>query len=412
MSLLILKIFLVQNISIVNIPGLPLLTMDTGLTIIYVLLFVKNKTYIALNPIHFPFQKPFILLAISWTVSAIFSQIGFVGAASQLLGNICQSLIIVWMMWNMIEDEQDFSFLLKWFALAFFCACLYAFYEKLIGSNPLQDYYATLMNDSEKTISYNTQYTEDIVRGQRVQSIFEHPIGAGINFAMFVIWGICAVLYFHNNVHNRIMIIVTSILCFPCVFMTNSRGPILFILIGFMMFLNLMKSKTYVLIMIMILGIILLMPILGEYSNVVLSLFDSKAQDEVGGSNSEMRINQLLTSIILVQDNLVFGLGQKFETVMNSSNIEDLLGMESMWFRIIPTYGFFGVIVYLYYAYISLIKIPRLFKSKYLFFFSLAYWIVESLTSTPGMLKHMYYLMIIYIIKHSEVYINIKNERI
>ena len=59
--------------------------------------------------------------------------------------------------------------------------------------------------------------------------------------------------------------------------------------------------------------------------------------------------------------------------------------------------------------YYSLIKVPKLFHSKSVFFISLAYWITASLTSVPGMLMYFYYLIIIIFIKLKPDYEVIKN---
>lgn len=399
--LMVYKIFLVQNISLINVPGLPLLTMDVGLTLFYVFMFIVKRKKNAIYSVPFPYTKPFVFLAISWTLSAIFSRIGIGGAASQLLRDICQSLITVWMMWVLVEEKKDFRFLLKWFTFAFLIAGLYAYYEKAFEANPLQDFYVTLMGDSEKTIDF--QYTND-VRGWRVKSVFEHPIGSGINFAMYVLFLLSSLYIYKIKVPNRHLSFFTMVLCVPCVLMSNSRGPILFLLIGLMMFVNLRDSKTYKLILLAIPVLALLMPLIGDYSTVVLSIFDSKTQADVGGSDANMRFEQLAASLALMMQSPLFGLGQKFQNVVNSYLVDALLGMESMWFRIMTTYGALGVLANLFSAYYAMYKVPKIFKSRNLFFIVLAYWVTGSLTSVPGILDHMYYLLLIYYIKNSEVY--------
>lgn len=399
--LLIFKVFLVQNISLIDIPGLPLLTVEVGLTLVYVILFLQKRRHIGSNPISFPYKVPFIIIAVSWFLSAVFSRIGFIGAASQLLKDICQSLITVWMMWELVEEEKDFKFLFKWFTIAFLIAGIYALYEKSIGSNPLQDYYVTLMADSEKTINF--QY-DDALRGQRVQSIFEHPIGSGINFAMYIIFAISTLYIFRIKVRYSLVAVIVTIISIPCVLMSNSRGPILFLMIGIFMFLNIKSGRTYKILIGGGIAVLLLLPVLSEYLNIVLSIFDSSLQDKVGGSDANMRMEQLAASIMVAKDSPLVGLGQKYQNIMSSTYIDALLGMESIWFRVITTYGIIGVIAYLISAYYAMIKIPKLFKSRYVFFLALAYWATNTLTSIPGFLDHMYYLLLIYFIKNSDNY--------
>ena len=94
----------------------------------------------------------------------------------------------------------------------------------------------------------------------------------------------------------------------------------------------------------------------------------------------------------------------EFMNVMNTSLVSALLGLESMWFRILTQFGMLGVVANLYLAYYSLIKMPKLYKSRPLFFLSLAYWVTASLTSVPGMKMYFYYFVLIVFIKMSDFY--------
>ena len=89
---------------------------------------------------------------------------------------------------------------------------------------------------------------------------------------------------------------------------------------------------------------------------------------------------------------------------MNNEFSSELLGRESMWFSILPELGIIGIIANLYLAYFSLIKIPIQYKSWPVFFICLAYWVVGSITSLPGMKMHLYYIIIFLIIKNSPFY--------
>ena len=150
--------------------------------------------------------------------------------------------------------------------------------------------------------------------------------------------------------------------------------------------------------------LLLLAPLFSDYTNNIMSLFDSKAQEKVGGSNAEMRFEQLAAAIKLMSQSPILGLGYKFMNVMNTSLVSALLGLESMWFRILTQFGMLGVVANLYLAYYSLIKIPKLYKSRPLFFLSLAYWVTASLTSVPGMKMYFYYFVLIVFIKMSDFY--------
>ena len=66
------KLFLVTNITLISVPGIPLLTLEMFLTIMFVLLFfLKGKKYQRAH-MRFPYRFPFWLLIICWTISSIF----------------------------------------------------------------------------------------------------------------------------------------------------------------------------------------------------------------------------------------------------------------------------------------------------------------------------------------------------
>ena len=131
----------------------------------------------------------------------------------------------------------------------------------------------------------------------------------------------------------------------------------------------------------------------GQFADNFLSIFSSKAQENVGGSGSEMRIEQLSAAFLLMLQSPICGLGFKFLNVLNNTLADSLLGSESMWFTILPTFGLLGIIANLILAYYSIVIIPKKYHSRELFFFTLAYWVVGSLTSLPGLKMYYYYFV-------------------
>lgn len=400
--LLVFKLFLVTNITIIAIPGIPLLKWNMFLIAIFFLQYLQKRKKLQVENTPFPYEKPFKVLILSWFSSTVFAYIGFVGAVSQFVGTVFEELVIVWLMWKLIDVKKDLPFIIKWFSIAFFCISLYGFYEHQIQANPLVEYEATIIGDEERAVFFT--YDADIERGYRVQSVFEHAIGAGINWCLYLIFIFSLWITYRYQFNRRVFVLASALLGVPCLFFTNSRGPILFLMIAILSVINLRNKKVYEFLVICLIGFVVLSPYLADYAMNIISIFDTKAQQQVGGSNAEMRIEQLVAAVTLMQEAPLFGLGFKFMTEMNNALTAALLGLESMWFRILTQFGLFGIIANFYYAYYALWKIPRYYQSKTVFFVSVAYWIVASLTSVPGMLMYVYYLFIIIFIKLSLQY--------
>ena len=402
------KVCLVTNVTILSIPGIPLLTLDLFMAIIFLLLYFYNKRKIKSERLTFPYSKPFKWIAVSYLLSTVFAYIGFAGAFSQYVGQMITEFIFAWLMWKVI-DRNDIGYIIKGMSIMFFLSCIYAFYEKFMQTNPIQAYELTLVNDASRAIDFLV--TDDINRGYRVQSFFEHAIGAGINWGMFVVMYFSLKIVYKYDLKNKLALI-TAILCIPCLFFSNARGPLVFLMIGMLSFIDLKNKRFYTALVFCIILIALTSPFLTDYYDNLLSIFNSKAQEKVGGSNAEMRFEQLGAAFELMMQSPLFGLGYKFMNVLKTSLIAQLLGLESMWIRIMTQFGLLGVFVNLILAYYALIKIPKHYKSKPIFFFSLAYWITASLTSVPGMLMYLYYMIIIIFIKQSDKYLTEHNHKL
>ncbi|MFI3319049.1 MAG: O-antigen ligase family protein [Rikenellaceae bacterium] len=394
---LVFKIFLVTNITLISLPGVPLLTLEVFMTLVMIVLFFLKRHKIDLERHKFPFLTPFKWLAASYFLSTLFASIGFMGAVSAFVKGITTHLVTVYLMWMLIKDKRDILFLVKWFTIAFIPITLYAFYEYSIQSNPLMEYQVTLVADAERALDFT--YDAERGRGYRVQSMFEHAIGAGINWAMFFILTFLLIFRYRWSSTKANLAVAVSIISLLAIFFTNSRASLVFIMIGSMAVVNFKNSKFYTYLLIGIGVILAASPLYIDYMNNLLSIFDSKVQASVGGSNLEMRLNQLDAAIALMKRSPIVGLGYKFQNVMSGRTVDALLGMESMWFRILTQFGLLGVVANSVLAYFSLYKIPRKFGSWPLFYISLAYWVTASATSVPGMLLYMYYMILIIIMK-------------
>lgn len=406
LAFLIFNLFLTTNITVISVPGLPLLSLNVLMPLYFIGLYYIRRKQFYMETLTFPFGIPFKLLLVSWFFSTLFSLVGFGGALSAFIKNIADNIILAWLVWKFLSPK-DIPFLIKWLTLAFLVICLYGFYEKAVKSNPLQDYEMTFVDDSSRAIDF--QYSGDAIRGQRVQSVFEHPIGGGINWALFIVMS----LAFYVKYKVRLSVIqaqltaIVTLMSILCVFLTNSRGPIVFLFIGCMSLISFRNKRFFRLAVMAVIALVVLAPFLAEFTDIIMSLVLSKAQENIGGSDAELRFEQLAVSIAVMMQSPIVGLGYKFEAFIDPYLLAGLLGLESMWFRILTTFGLLGVVTNCVFAYYSIIKIPRYFKSLPAFYVALAYWVVASLTSVPGMLQYFYFLVYILFLKLTDKYRNI-----
>lgn len=395
------KLLLVTNITLISIPGVPLLTLEIFLTMMFILLFFINGARHQYAHMPFPYKLPFFILFICWLISSVFGIAGFGVELSNLVKTVAEEIIFIWILWEVIDSKKDFEKIYQYITIVIFFSCIYAFIELSLQSNPLAVYEATLNEDKSKNIFY--EYLSDS-RGYRVKSCFEHSIGAGINWGMYAVFTMWHWINNNKNKKSFWLSIITAFLCIPCIILTRMRTPILFTVISSLCLLNFKRKKFYAVIIAVLIGIGFMHDLVADNATIFLSFFNESAQRNVGGSDLNMRMMQMSTAVNLVKMSPVVGLGNKFASVLSESLIRGLLGLESIWLNVIVQYGIIGVISYVVYAVYSIIVIPFKIRSRPILFFALAYWISYTCSSLPGMKLYLYFMIMIYFIKDSEQY--------
>ena len=88
----------------------------------------------------------------------------------------------------------------------------------------------------------------------------------------------------------------------------------------------------------------------------------------------------------------------------NSSLIQSLLGLESIWLNDIVKYGILGVLADVIWLYYLIIKIPKYYQSSDAFWLSIAYAITITATSVPGFQIYLLYLVLFACLKSTSKY--------
>lgn len=406
---LIFRLFLNQNINLINIPGIPLLTLEFTILFFFLLIYFFKKNSLNLDNTAFPFKKAYIFLSISYVLSCFFGLAGFGNSITNFLKIVVEDFASTWLIWKLVKEKKDFTFFIKGITVVFVIAGLYGIYESLTHSNPLANYEISIAGDSERVLDWT--YDNDF-RGYRIKSIFLHSIGGGMNFVLYFLLIIYSFVYYKKIIPiNYFICIFIAILSLIGAYLCNSRGPILFLLIGFLPILNFKKKRTLQITLFSFIAlfiVILLNPNINLDS--LISIFSSTAQEKVGGSTLEMRLSQISAGFAIMKEHILFGIGLKGSTYFhNQSLIDLLLGMESMWLRIMVEQGILGVIANLFFIYTVIVKLAYKEKNALVFFLSLSFFIVSSMTSTPGFAQYFLYLTIFMFIKYKYTNINAQN---
>ena len=310
------RLFLNNNINLINLPGVPLLTLEVFMSIFFALLYViKRKRYsrvITTSPL--PFNKVFIWVLLSYVVSSFISIAGIQNTFTSLLSVVFCDFISAYLCWMLISSKEDILKVVNILLGASLIICTYAFIEKFLGYNPVMDYEIDLAGPR----ATDWQYLED-ERGTRVQSFFLHPIGGSINFGLIFCLCLYGYVYYKayfSKLQQKTMLLV-GIMAFIASLLSNSRTPLVFLAVGILPLINLKNKQSVRILAFAVISIIVLMPYLDFVENLIVSVLNPE-KTEIRGSSLEMRQDQFEAAYILMSKSPIWG---ESDTVLSGSHI-------------------------------------------------------------------------------------------
>lgn len=314
MLYVIYKVILVTNMTIISIPGIPLLTCEMFADLCFLFIFLIK--FGIPKKINFPYFIPFLLLGCTYIITSCFSVAGLFSALSELIRTIVSDLLFIMLIWRFVDTKEDFKFIFKWISVIIFISCIYGIWEQFSSSNPYVEWVATFNHDPDKTnlfIYYNDS------RGWRTQSIFAHAIGAGMIWSLWIVAYLILKVKYDVKFRNELFYFIIMILCGVCLIFTNCRTPLIFLLISLIAIFGYRSKKTLFISIAAFIGVLFFIP----NDAILKNYFDSS---KVGGSNLDMRLEQLGHAINLFNISPLTGLGFKYSSVINNADVSGLLG--------------------------------------------------------------------------------------
>ena len=363
-----------------------------GFVILYIWKYKIKKS--EKNPTPFPFKFPFILIFLSYFFSSFSALSGFGTEFARGLRLVLLPYAIIWLLWEVAYTKEDYEFIFKGITIIMLFACIFGLLEYATKNNLLINYKVYLSGDSLVLYDINT------LRGYRLYSIFEHPIGGGMTYGLYFAFVFTVTSKNDVEVPCKKMAIFTAILCLPCVVLTKMRSAILFTILCSLTMLDLKKMNPKRLRMLLgmaFFGMPFFLLLMRNNIYIITSLISVNKSATAGGSSLSMRLEQLEAIKIIASSSPVFGLGDTFRQFINRSSYTDAaLGFESVWFEQLAMHGVFGVVAQGSLFVYSVFKIPKKYNSRSAFYFALAYWITYTFTSIPSFRLVTFFLALFY----------------
>jgi hypothetical protein len=343
------------QILLYSMPGVPQIFLETFMnTFILICVCANYNSNKPQNSVNFPLKRVFFVYTIVICISSLASTMLLRQEISLIYQTTLNGFVFVYLLWRELKTLQDIKFFIKGIMLFSSVIVVYGFFELFSnGYNPLLLYEATL-NHASEIITGDAEQGMGGNRGAKVRSIFFICFGYGTYMSVVLPF------FYYIDVQYKKMwnlakwkkIIFMSAL-FLALLSANCRGQILACLISLLFIL---KFKN-------VLRLSLFLPFftvlfyghISQYAVTILSIFSQSHQVEAGGSDMAMRLMQFALAIQVWEDRPWLGYGVLGANYWIKQEI-GLLGMESIWLKVLVNFGIIGVIsqIYLYYSMIKL----------------------------------------------------------
>jgi O-antigen ligase len=403
--LLYIVLFPILNkyIPITNISGLPQQQMTTIITFYFVMFFCLYAVSIFKLKIlyveDFPLKKAFFLYMLSLVISALFQNITpLVSTTISTFLYILNTYIFVYLFYKEVRSEKDIKFIINGFAILFSLAILYGFYEKFNDfDNPIMAYEFSI-SPLDKDLQYDDSYVNS-TRGNRVRSIFPHPLECGAYMALIFTFYYFLFTRFRSYWSfpwgAKVIFLVGTV--FILVF-ANGRGAVLYALIAFA-FLQNIKTMLKLMLWLPLVALVAMDII----TMLIYSTFNAEAATDAGGSNLAMRLMQLNIVFQIFIDKPLLGYGINAYSYWHD-RYPEILGAESVWLGLMLRQGVFGIIAYCYLLH-SIIKIKTIKSNRFIIGSTLA-WLIMETTTVGGNI--IFFLIIILLVQKMDLLNNAK----
>ncbi len=335
-----------------------------------------------------PFLICFVVMGFSYFISNAFGiEKHWVMSIAKLLTTYGFPIVL----WFSIDGKKRVDLYMRSLIIFTFLLVIYALFELISNSNPI------IVNGLKSHIFMNHVWPgEDIRFGvRRLQSFL--PLYGSLGYTCGSVFLI--LLYLRFNYPSTIKI--SDYALFPllgvlvlCLLFTGTRSVYLSFVIGLMVFYKkVQKYLAYALILVPV--ALLLLSMSSFIMDIVGSFTDTQ---NVEGSNSEMREEQLVISLVYWLQNPIFGNGPTYTFTTVKEADAGIQGAESIWFILMIEYGVIGCIAFLT---TIIASIYYLYKNKMtpLIFLVLMFFVNKSLSSVPGISEGFFLLYIVFLVR-------------
>ncbi len=355
-TIYILFVFFIPNsISLVNKPGVPLISVSRLYILIWIILFlwfIFTRGRVRRALLTYPFYKPMLIVILSMVVVTVFAQ-NLLASINPMLSFLTESFILSVMIWVAYRRPEDITRIMHSMILIFVGLSIYGTVSYLIGVNPIVNFVNEYFSTDSRKFALSYSDSERIGLLGRAQSIFPHAIQYGALLVMAL-----SISYYHyikdTGARKYLNFLYMAILVVG-IATTNSRTPFIFLLVILCIYFyyqNISHKLKIGAIALMVASVVI--PFVNDATvQLITSIFIeiSGGESGVGGSSISMRLEQLSASLLLFNESPIVGHGMAATRLMLESGTQpaELRKAESFLFSQMIDAGSLGVMSYAYF---------------------------------------------------------------
>ena len=338
--------------------------------------------------IRYPFLICTIVVAISYFCS---NKFGYEKHWMMSITKLITSYVYPLVIWNCLKDKYKFNLYIKSMCVFSIFLVAYALFELVSNSNPI------IEAGSRCNIFMNNVTLGDNMRfGVRRLQSFLHLYGAfGYTCSSIFLILLYLRLQYHSKINIPDVLLYGLLgLLVVCILCTGTRSVYLSFVVGLGIFYKKIK-KYFTLFFVMLPVAMLLFSMSSFIMDIVGSFYDTQ---NVEGSNSEMRGEQLAVTLYYWLQNPIFGNGPSF--TFSTVQVVDptILGAESIWFVLLIDYGLVGCLAFLVTIFIPIIYLIKCGMPQFVFIV-LMFLLNKSFSSVPGIFEGYFFIYLVLLIR-------------
>ena len=260
-----------------------------------------------------------------------------------------------------LYKKKEIECLFHFTAILVIISGIYGIYTYVIQFNPFAEFVVAFHSAFEdQGMSSSSLETERGFLHGRISGFTVHPLlyGGVLVLCFFFL------LSYYNQINSKwqktILLLILSF-CLVLIILTGSRSILIGLLCG--LFYYYFKRNPQLFLRFSLLGAILVfvfgLSIEDEYIRSILFFWEE--HDEIKGSSSTMRYDQMAAAIDIISENVesfLFGLGRgwTYQYSLKYGNIPPFHGFESIFLFSLIEFGVLGTIIYLFLIFSPLYK--------------------------------------------------------